>query len=1001
MGQLTQLTLLYLSDNQLSGPIPAALGNLTALEELSLHNNALGGPIPAALGNLTALIYLSLRNNALNGPIPSELGQLTALTELYLQHNARYVNAALSGPLPSSFSALTNLTELPLQNTLTTVPAALESWAAGLTVTTGSAARSGMIPLAAANTAPVGVWANATTLYVSDALATPPRVFAYTLADGRHDPANDIALDAENTGAQGLWSDGTTLWVADVFDHKLYAYTLAGGGRDMAKDIALAETWPRDLWADGTTLWVVDLLSNVYAYTLADRSRDTDNDFPAPLPLANFVPRGIWSDETTVWVADAEDAWLYAYTLADGSPDAAKGRALDPVNTAPRGVWADGTTWYVADADDGVVYIYGQNRPPEAVGTLPDLTMGIAERGTAPQTMPLALAFRDPDGDALRYLDPHIRSEDMREVAVGWVSEGLLNVLGTTLGRATVTVQAVDPGGLIATQQFTVTVVDGPPANQGPQAVGVLPDLELAVYGSPYPVAVADGFMDPDGDALTYRAASSSPTVATVRISGSEVTIEPVSVGTTTITVTATDPGGLTVTQQFTVTTVGSLPAQPPVTPPPPPSTPGSGGGGGGGGGGSQPQDQHGNSPGQATRIVPPASTVGEIAPTGDQDYFRLEAPHAGVLSVETTGPTNTVGTVWQDGEQLATAATGGSGSNFRIEVAVEAGPVVLAVTGQGRATGPYRLRTTLVVGVLENPGPGSRQSGIGLLSGWVCDAEVVELEINGTQRVVAAYGTDRADTAATAAGEELCGDTDNGFGLLFNWNLLGDGVHTVVALADGVAFDQATFTVTTLGVEFVEDVRGETVVEDFPTAGEAVRLVWQETNQNFVLASLDRSPPPASPPSPASGPLGRLENPGPGSFQSGIGLVSGWVCEAEVVVVEIIGIDRTYRLAAAYGTDRADTLETAAGAELCGDTDNGFGLLFNWNLLGDGVHTVRALADGAEFGRATFTVATLGEEFVEDVRGETVVEDFPSPGERVRLVWQQATQSFVLAPLQ
>ena len=83
---------------------------------------------------------------------------------------------------------------------------------------------------------------------------------------------------------------------------------------------------------------------------------------------------------------------------------------------------------------------------------------------------------------------------------------------------------------------------------------------------------------------------------------------------------------------------------------------------------------------------------------------------------------------------------------------------------------------------MLENPRPGSRQSGIGLLSGWVCDAEVVELEINGTQRVAAAYGTDRADTAETEDGEELCGDTDNGFGLLFNWNLLGDGVQTVVA---------------------------------------------------------------------------------------------------------------------------------------------------------------------------------------------------------------------------
>ena len=46
---------------------------------------------------------------------------------------------------------------------------------------------------------------------------------------------------------------------------------------------------------------------------------------------------------------------------------------------------------------------------------------------------------------------------------------------------------------------------------------------------------------------------------------------------------------------------------------------------------------------------------------------------------------------------------------------------------------------------------------------------------------------------------------------------------------------------------------------------------------------------------------------------------------------------------------------------------NNGFGLLFNWNLLGTGQHTIRVLADGGggEFARATFTVTTLGEEFL------------------------------------
>ena len=293
-----------------------------------------------------------------------------------------------------------------------------------------------------------------------------------------------------------------------------------------------------------------------------------------------------------------------------------------------------------------------------------------------------------------------------------------------------------------------------------------------------------------------------------------------------------------------------------------------------------------------------------------------------------------------------------------------------------------YSLETALLVGALENPGPDSFQSGIGVLSGWVCEGATVTIEINGSAHA-AAYGTERADTA------ERCGDTNNGFGLLFNWNLLGDGEHTVVALADGVEFGRATVTVTTLGEEFVRGVSGEARVGDFPEPGTEVRLVWQEGLQNFMLAPQGASPP-SSPPSPADGPLGILENPAPSSFQSGIGVLSGWVCEADAVELEING----QPWPAAYGTARADT------AAVCGDRDNGFGLLFNWNMLDDGTYTVVASADGAEFGRATFTVTTLGKELLQDVEGETVVVDFPSLGETVRLVWQEAGQNFVLAPL-
>ena len=289
----------------------------------------------------------------------------------------------------------------------------------------------------------------------------------------------------------------------------------------------------------------------------------------------------------------------------------------------------------------------------------------------------------------------------------------------------------------------------------------------------------------------------------------------------------------------------------------------------------------------------------------------------------------------------------------------------------------------TLPPGYLENPGADSFQSGVGLLSGWVCDADMVEIELNGMPQE-AAYGTERLDTL------RACGDTDNGFGLLFNWNLLSDGEHEVVALVDGVELGRATVTVTTLGSEFLRGAEGECVVEDFPAMGQTVTLEWQQTSQNFVIAG-GSAPARAHTGTRPSGLTGFLENPGPNSFQSGVGVISGWVCEAEAVELAI----GTGRQAAAYGTERLDTLAA------CGDTDNGFGLLFNWNLLGDGEHTVVAYVDEEELGRATVRVTTLGQEFLREAEGECVVEDFPRSGQNVLLEWQQDSQNFVVTDVE
>jgi hypothetical protein len=88
-----------------------------------------------------------------------------------------------------------------------------------------------------------------------------------------------------------------------------------------------------------------------------------------------------------------------------------------------------------------------------------------------------------------------------------------------------------------------------------------------------------------------------------------------------------------------------------------------------------------------------------------------------------------------------------------------------------------------------------------------------VEIEFDRSVTLQAAYGTSRADTRGT------CGDDgNNGFGLLFNWNLLGSGTHTVGLSADGVEFAQATFTVISTGVEVLTGLSGHAGVSQFPT---------------------------------------------------------------------------------------------------------------------------------------------------------------------------------------
>ena len=201
------------------------------------------------------------------------------------------------------------------------------------------------------------------------------------------------------------------------------------------------------------------------------------------------------------------------------------------------------------------------NRAPQAVGTIPAQTMTAGDTAT----LDVSSFFTDPDGDALTYT---AASSDAA-VAAAAMSGSRLTVTAMAEGSTTVTVTATDPGGLTATQSAAVTVEA---ANRAPVATVAAIPPQSGETGDTVRVDASPLFSDPDGDALTYSAATSDSAVAAVDVAGSVVTVSLVGVGTATITVTATDPGGLsasleaavTVTQanRAPVATVSAIPPQ-------------------------------------------------------------------------------------------------------------------------------------------------------------------------------------------------------------------------------------------------------------------------------------------------------------------------------------------------------------------------------------------------------------------------------------------------------
>ncbi|MFQ5652764.1 MAG: hypothetical protein ACE5IY_22760, partial [bacterium] len=183
------------------------------------------------------------------------------------------------------------------------------------------------------------------------------------------------------------------------------------------------------------------------------------------------------------------------------------------------------------------------NGPPFVVEGIPDTSLALEEE----LEIDLISVFADPDGDALRF----DVSNSNREVVRAQLGDNILTLTPLAVGRSQISVSASDGTNPEVTERFQVTVEK---ANQPPSQVSSLPDTTLLLPEGKFETDLADIFLDPDGDALSFSVGNSNGEVVMAQMAGSVLTLTPLAVGTAEVTVHASDDINPEVSDTFQVT---------------------------------------------------------------------------------------------------------------------------------------------------------------------------------------------------------------------------------------------------------------------------------------------------------------------------------------------------------------------------------------------------------------------------------------------------------------
>jgi Leucine-rich repeat (LRR) protein len=125
--QLTNLKVIDMKNNRISGPLPDSLWKLMNLEVIDFHHNALDGHINDVIVPDHPLKYFDVSTNILGGGLPPSISNLQALTHMDVSYNR------LNAKLPNYLANMTKMKTLLLTEDNEFGPQPLPDWLRGMT----------------------------------------------------------------------------------------------------------------------------------------------------------------------------------------------------------------------------------------------------------------------------------------------------------------------------------------------------------------------------------------------------------------------------------------------------------------------------------------------------------------------------------------------------------------------------------------------------------------------------------------------------------------------------------------------------------------------------------------------------------------------------------------------------------------------------------------------------------------------------------------------------